>query len=336
MAETVPQEIAARVTSAADAVMVGRELAQVAARDASSYLDGIRPAAVDDAYRRYTATNNPAYLASFQRNAMNPPNGRTGLWVTLIVAVFIMGGVVTASAAGAFLFLLLACAGVVGFNIWRSAQQKHRLEERERARLAANPWPFQADRVPAYNPGAEPGNTRVETRLLGLAVLLTEEIRRSPAWNNPILDQHRVRINLDATLQDISHRAYRVWKLRTDTPRPSGESTVTPVLAEHLDEYTTAARMAENALRDHVAALAEYLGELRPVERLLHDLQLLDRTNTSAHRELLDQLYRDAVGNEADARRFQQHANELRDLQASLDTQFHFLREQVARTNLLR
>ncbi|BDH57958.1 hypothetical protein [Tsukamurella sp. PLM1] len=167
-------------------------------------------------------------------------------------------------------------------------------------------------------------------------MLLTEEIRRSPAWTNPLLDQHRVRINLDATLQDISHRAYRVWRMRTDTPRPSGESPVAPALAHHVDEYTHAARMAESALRDHVAALAEYLGELRPVERLLNDLALLDRANTSAHRELLDQLYRDAVGNEADARRLQEHTDELRDLQASLDTQFHFLREQVARTNLLR
>ncbi|ADG79158.1 5-bromo-4-chloroindolyl phosphate hydrolysis protein OS=Tsukamurella paurometabola (strain ATCC 8368/ DSM / CCUG 35730 / CIP 100753 / JCM 10117 / KCTC 9821 / NBRC 16120 / NCIMB 702349 / NCTC 13040) OX=521096 GN=Tpau_2555 PE=4 SV=1 [Tsukamurella paurometabola] len=334
MAETVPKDIAVRVTSAADAVVVGREMAQVAARDASAYLEGIRPAAIDDAYRRYTASNNPAYLASLRPTA-TPWGFPAGMWVALGVALFIMGTAIGSMEFG-FLLLLLTGGGLGGLRIWQSVQHKKTFAATEQARLAANPWPFQADRTPAYNPEAEPGNTRVETRLLGLAVLISEEIRRSPAWNNPILDQHRVRINLDATLHDISHRAYRVWKLRTDTPRPSGESTVTPVLAEHLDEYATAARMAENALRDHVAALAEYLGELRPVERLLHDLQLLDRTNTSAHRELLDQLYRDAIGNEADARRYQQHADELRDLQASLDTQFHFLREQVSRTNLLR
>ncbi|WP_019204335.1 hypothetical protein [Tsukamurella sp. 1534] len=335
MADSVPQEIAVRVAAAAEGVTVGREHAQLAARDASGFLESISPMTVDDAYRRYTANNNPAYLARLRPPDTGPRISPMGLVIAL-AAVFVLGAAVTSSMTGAFIGLLIAGGGAAGYRIWQNQRRAQQREEAEERRLAQNPWPFQADRTPAYNPDAEPGSTRVETRLLGIAVLLAEEVRRSPAWNNPILDQHRVRINLDATLQDISHRAYRVWRLRTDTPRPSGDSPVTSALAEHLDEYATAARMAENALRDHVAALAEYLGELRPVERLLHDLQLLDRTATGAHRELLDQLYRDAVGNEADARRFQEHADELRDLQASLDTQFHFLREQVARTNLLR
>ncbi|KXO89443.1 hypothetical protein [Tsukamurella pseudospumae] len=331
MADTVPQELAARVIAAADAVPIGREQAQVAARDASHYLQRLRPSTIDDAFRRYTASNNPVYLASIPQRR-EPWGVPAWVWIFGAIAVFVSGY----ALGSGLVALLLVGGGLAGFRVWQLTQHKKRLAAQEQARLAANPWPFQADRMPAWNPDAEPGDTRVETRLLGLAVLLTEEIRRSPAWNNPILDQHRVRINLDATLHDISHRAYRVWRMRTDTPRPSGESSVSYALAQHVDEYTQAARMAENALRDHVAALTEYLGELRPVERLLNDLQLLDRTSTGAHRELLDQLYRDAVGNEADARRFQGHADELRDLQASLDTQFHFLREQVARTNLLR
>ncbi|TWS18242.1 hypothetical protein FK529_16190 [Tsukamurella asaccharolytica] len=334
MAETVPQEIAHRVTTAADAVPVGREQAQAAAQDAARYLQDLRAAAINDAYRRYTASNAPGYLAHLQYGS--PPRIQKGAAVVVLIGALVVSSAIATAGVPAILILLLAAAGVVGFHFWRLTRYKNRIAEREQARLAANPWPFGAERTPAYNPGAEPGQTRVETRLLGVAVLLTEEIRRSPAWNNPLLDQHRVRINLDATLQDISHRAYRVWRMRTDTPRPSDASPITPTLAQHLDEYTHAARLAEDALRDHVAALAEYLGELRPVERLLGDLQILDRTNSSAHRELLDQLYRDAVGNEADALRFQSHANELRDLQASLDAQFHFLREQVARTNLRR
>ncbi len=332
MAETVQKDIAVRVTAAADAVPVGREQAQVAARDAWHYLDGLRPAAIDDAYRRYTASNNPAYLASIPQRR---PSWGVPAWVWILgtIAVFVVG---QAATGYGIIALLLVGGGLAGLRAWQLHDHRKKREQNEQARLAANPWPFQADRMPAWNPDAEPGATRVETRLLGLAVLLTEEIRRSPAWNNPILDHHRVRINLDATLQDISHRAHRVWRMRTDTPRPSGASAVTPALAPHVDEFTQAARMAEEALREHVAALAEYLGELRPVERLLGDLQILDRTSSGAHRELLDQLYRDAVGNEADARRFGQHADELRDLQASLETQFHFLREQVARTNLLR
>ncbi|GAB3127461.1 hypothetical protein GCM10027289_04880 [Tsukamurella serpentis] len=331
MTDTVPQEIAARVAAAADAVPVGREHAQIAARDASAYLQNLNAATVDDAYRRYTASNNPAYLAQIQQPRA-PWGVPAWVWIIGSIAVFAIGHAVDAG----LIFLLLAAAAVAGVRAWQLNQHKTRLAEREQARLAANPWPFQAECTPAWNPDAEPGQTRVETRLVGLAVLLTEEIRRSPAWNNPILDHHRVRINLDATLLDISHRAHRVWRMRTETPRPSGDSSVSQALAQHVDEYVRAARMAENALRDHVAALAEYLGELRPVERLLSDLQSLDRTSTGAHRELLDQLYRDAVVNEADAIRFQQHAAELRDLQASLDAQFHFLREQVARTNLLR
>ncbi|MCS3782149.1 hypothetical protein [Tsukamurella ocularis] len=334
MAETVPQEIAHRVTTAADAVPVGREQAQAAAHDAAHYLQNLRATAIDDAYRRFTASNTPGYPARLQYRS--PPQIKKGAAVLVVIGALVVSSAIATSGVPAILIFLLAAAGVAGFHLWRLTRYKNRIAEREQARLAANPWPFRAERTPAYNPDAEPGQTRVETRLLGVAVLLTEEIRRSPAWNNSLLDQHRVRINLDATLQDISHRAYRVWRMRTDTPRPSGASPATPALAQHIDEFAHAARMAEDALRDHVAALAEYLGELRPVERLLGDLQILDRTNSSAHRELLDQLYRDAVGNEADALRFQSHANELRDLQASLDAQFHFLREQVTRTNLLR
>lgn len=334
MAETVPQEIAHRVTTAADAVLVGREQAQAAAHDAAHYLQNLRATAIDDAYRRFTASNTPGYPAHLQYGP--PPQIRKGAAVVVVIGALVISSAIATSGVPAILIFLLAAAGVAGFHLWRLTRYKNRIAEREQARLAANPWPFCAERTPAYNPDAEPGQTRVETRLLGVAVLLTEEIRRSPAWNNPLLDQHRVRINLDATLQDISHRAHRVWRMRTDTPRPSGASPAAPALAQHIDEYTHAARMAEDALRDHVAALAEYLGELRPVERLLGDLQILDRTNSSAHRELLDQLYRDAVGNEADALRFQHHADELRDLQASLDAQFTFLREQVARTNLPR
>ncbi|MGX9294301.1 hypothetical protein [Tsukamurella paurometabola] len=334
MAETVPQEIAQRVSTAADAVPVGREQAQAAARDAAQFLQNLRATAVDDAYRRFTASNTPGYLAHLQYG--QPPRIRKGAAFVVVIGALVISSAVATSGVPTILIFLLAAVGVAGFHFWRLMRYRSRTAEREQARLAANPWPFRAERTPAWNPDAEPGQTRVETRLLGVAVLLTEEIRRSPAWNNPLLDQHRVRINLDATLQDISHRAYRVWRMRTDTPRPSGASPVAPALAQHIDEFTHAARLAEDALRDHVAALAEYLGELRPVERLLGDLQILDRTNSGAHRELLDQLYRDAVGNEADALRFQHHADELRDLQASLDAQFHFLREQVARTNLLR
>ena len=235
MADSVPQEIAVRVTAAADAVAVGREHAQLAARDATSYLAGITPTSVDDAYRRYTASNNPAYLAMIPADSPRSRGCGPASWSRRRHADH-NGGAITSPPSEHW----LSCPrrGRHGRPArLETPQHRTRLRELEDARAAANPWPFQAERTPAYNPDAEPGATRVETRLLGLTVLLTEEIRRSPAWNNPILDQHRVRINLDATLQDVSHRAYRVWRMRTDTPPPSGESTVSAALAQQVDEY---------------------------------------------------------------------------------------------------
>jgi hypothetical protein len=333
MYDSVPKEIAARVQSTADGVVIGRDLAQAAARDARDFLERVPAATVDHAFLRYTASNHPAYLAGRPTKPAKWPVPRIVVVVSVLaVALAVLAG--GASGALAAVVLLLSIGGLLGLKARQVRRHRQRMIADEQARAASNPWPFGAQRVPAFNPDAEHGSTRVETRLVGLAVLLSEEIRRSPAWNDPVLDEHRVRINLDATLQDISGRAYRVWRLRTETPYTHGDSAVSPLLNEQLAEYTNAARMAENALRDHVAALAEYLGELRPVEHLLADLSALRRTADAGTNDLLRQVYADAMGNQADAIRFHQHADELRDLAANLDAQFRYLREQVARTQL--
>ncbi len=333
MSESVSGDIAERVEAKAEADPVARQRAIVAARDARCYLHGVRHEAIEGAYLRYTASNTPAAQVA---RARTKPTWRYPAWAVVCggIVALVVGAASGDAAAG--IVTWAAFAALLGCLTWKQNQLRRKRYEQLEAQLAAsNPWPWGAERVPAHNPDAERGSTRVETRLLGLAVLISEEIRRSPAWNNPILDQHGVRIDLDATLGDISGRAYRVWRIRTDAAWPLGQSEFATVLHQQFAEYAQAARMAEAALRDHVAALAEYLGELRPLERMLRDLALLRRAAEHCDDRLLRQLYADATGGWTDAARVRDHATDLRDLSVSLDAQFQYLREQVRRSQLL-
>lgn len=335
MSASVPEDIATRVTTKAESDPFARDRALVAARDARNYLGNVADLAVQDAYLRFTASNNPAAQALRARQ-LDRPTWSYLAWVLLGGGfVALIAGAVVSSAVAALAFWVLIAAGLGALKYKQRTSKKERYRRQEEALLEANPWPWGAEHVPAHNPHAEHGSTRVETRLLGLAVLITEEIRRSPAWNDPVLDRHAVRIDLDATLTDISQRAYRVWRIRTEAGVPQGDSIYSAALHQQFEEYSEAARAAEHALRDHVTALAEYLGELRPLERMLHDLELLNRASGHGNDDLLRQLHVDATGGRADAVRVRDHATQLRDLSANLDAQFHYLREQVHRSRYL-
>ena len=46
------------------------------------------------------------------------------------------------------------------------------------------------------------------------ATLLGRDIGSSAAWNSELFDVHRVRIDLEQTLDDIYPRAHRIWRAR--------------------------------------------------------------------------------------------------------------------------
>ena len=73
-----------------------------------------------------------------------------------------------------------------------------------------------------------------------MATLLGRDIRSNPAWNSGLLDIHRVRIDLEQTLDDIYPRAQRIWRARANLAPPPSKAPSTWV-ARRNAEITAAA-----------------------------------------------------------------------------------------------
>jgi hypothetical protein len=92
-------------------------------------------------------------------------------------------------------------------------------------------WPAVPEELDRYANGAvlrrewhgtwlariEPGGAALvwrEPHLVAVATLLARDIQASPTWHSELLDIHRVRIDLDRTLDQIYRRAHRIWRAR--------------------------------------------------------------------------------------------------------------------------
>ncbi len=96
-----------------------------------------------------------------------------------------------------------------------------------------------------------------EPHLVAVATLLGRDIRSSLAWNSELLDIHRVRIDLEQTLDDIYVRAHRIWRARANlVPPPSKDPA--DVVARRNAEITDAAADAWNTLVALMRQLQDY------------------------------------------------------------------------------
>ena len=89
-----------------------------------------------------------------------------------------------------------------------------------------------------------------------MATLLGRDIRSNPAWNSGLLDIHRVRIDLEQTLDDIYPRAQRIWRARANLAPPPSKAPSTWV-ARRNAEITAA---AGNTL--HTGAVSAHPGAI--------------------------------------------------------------------------
>ena len=95
-----------------------------------------------------------------------------------------------------------------------------------------------------------------EPHLVAVATLLGRDIRSSPG-NSELLDIHRVRIDLDQTLDGIYSRAHRIWRARANlVPPPSKDPA--DVVARRNAEMSDAAADAWNTLVALVCQLQDY------------------------------------------------------------------------------
>lgn len=64
-----------------------------------------------------------------------------------------------------------------------------------------------------------------EPNMVAMACVLAGSIRRTHTWTTSLLDNHRVRIDLDAALARITALAHRRWRLTRTAPGPTAPDT---------------------------------------------------------------------------------------------------------------
>lgn len=249
-----------------------------------------------------------------------------------------------------------AVLGVVTLGLWferrRSSAQPWVYTAAELATLdaASIAWPAVPEDLDRYANGEtlrrewhniwmariQPGAAALvwrEPHLVAIATLLGREIRSSPTWQSELLDVHRVRIDLDRTLDDIHLRAHRVWRARANLVAPPSTDPE-DVVARRNAEIEDAAGEAWNTLVALVRQLQGYRKALAPVDVLFAEILALQQSSLRITDDAVRQLHIDAAGNTLHAGAVGAAADELADLNANLTARLATLRQSLtAATN---
>ena len=181
--------------------------------------------------------------------------------------------------------------------------------------------------------GSIPGGAALvwrEPHLVAVATLLGRDIRSSPAWNSELLDIHRVRIDLERTLDDIYLRAHRVWRARANlVPPPSKDPA--DVVGRRNAEITAAAGDAWNTLVALVRQLQDYRKSLAPVDAIFAEIRALQQCSLRITDDAVRQLHVDAAGNTLHTGAVGAATVELADLNANLAARLATLRQKPHR-----
>ena len=170
-----------------------------------------------------------------------------------------------------------------------------------------------------------------EPHLVAVATLLGRDIRSSPAWNSELLDIHRVRIDLEQTLDDIYSRAHRIWRARANlVPPPSKDPA--DVVARRNAEITDAAGDAWNTLVALVRQLQDYRKSLTPVDAIFAEIRALQQSSLRITDDAVRQLHVDAAGNTLHTGAVGAATVELADLNANLAARLATLRQSLTAT----
>jgi hypothetical protein len=179
-----------------------------------------------------------------------------------------------------------------------------------------------------------PGGAAVvwrEPHLVAVATLLGRDIRSSPAWNSDLLDIHRVRIDLERTLDDIYLRAHRIWRARANLVPPPRKDP-SDVVARRNAEITDAAGDAWNTLVALVRQLQDYRKSLTPVDEIFTEIRALQQSSVRITDDAVRQLHVDAAGNTLHTGAVGAATAELADLNANLAARLSTLRQSLTAT----
>jgi len=173
-------------------------------------------------------------------------------------------------------------------------------------------------------------NLPPEAAIVSVAQDIITGIRTSPVWADQSLDVHRIRLDLDEEQRQILTGAYRLSRFTAETLErggPEGEGFDGDRLQAALDQRAGLTTAMRRALVERVAALYCYRDGLRPMETLLHDIELVRKLD--AEQTELAAAYTDIVNNEQATAHLAELTAELTDLEAGLLARIDYLRTGV-------
>jgi hypothetical protein len=167
-----------------------------------------------------------------------------------------------------------------------------------------------------------------EPHLVAVAALLGRDIQASPTWHSELLDIHRVRIDLDRTLDEVYIRAHRIWRARANLVAPT-TADPTDVVARRDAEITDAADDAWTTLVALVRQLQGYRSALASVDAIQAEITALQQSSLRITDAAVQQLHVDAAGNDLHADAVGAATRELADLNANLAARLTTLRHTL-------
>lgn len=271
-----------------------------------------------DAFLRYTSSNWPD---AWRRSSAAPVQAR-GFWpwvnrhplLTLIGLVIALILLVSAWQA------VLALAVVIG-AVWLIITVVRKLTTHGSPATVppVNPWPFGAERAGGYGELAgESTLLRPEAELLGVAVLLVEQVKASPTVADPLVDTGYLLPQVDDSLQSISHQCHRIWSIRSSIESPESSSEVGRALNAAIKDRMTRVGAHWRAVLDNVSQLADLAATLDDYGRVLRDQH--------RHQRMMADPEQFGVGPIADPRR-----DQLQEMNANLAAQVGFINDTARR-----
>lgn len=157
------------------------------------------------------------------------------------------------------------------------------------------------------------------------------DIRISAAWKSPLLDEHRIRLDLDREGFEIAKSAALLDKQQLsaaiDPDVLEDEGPDVERLRQAVERSTGLINEMRGSLVNRVAALLAYREELTPLDRLIKQMKALDQLEEQ--QEGLHQAYTEITLNELATSDTQRMADELTALRANLTAQIEFVRANV-------
>ncbi len=262
--------------------------------------------------------------------------------------------ILTASSPFGYLAVVLGAAAVVSRTARRRAGAPphwvYTDDELKTLDAASIDWPAVPEELDRYANGEtlrrewhgtwlariQPGGAALvwrEPHLVAVATLLGREIRCSPTWHSELLDVHRVRIDLDCTLDSIYIRAHRIWRARANLVTPASSDPDSIVVRRNA-EIIDAAEDAWTTLAALVRQLQDYRTALVPVDAIHAEIVALHQSSLRITDQAVRQLHVDAAGNALHRGAIGGAADELIDLNANLAARLATLRHSLtAATN---